>query len=124
MHLITIMHEMSLAMNIVDIALKTAKQSNAEKINAIEIEVGTLAGVMTDALTFCLEAASKNTAAEHAVIEIIKTPGKARCQGCNMEFNIQAYFEECPDCGEFLTDIIQGKDLRVLSITVDEEENV
>jgi Zn finger protein HypA/HybF involved in hydrogenase expression len=49
------MHEMSLAINIVEIACQTAKQNGAEEITSIEIDVGQLAGVLEDSLSFCFK---------------------------------------------------------------------
>ena len=55
------MHELSIAMSIVDIAAEYAARDNAKCVTEIEIEVGTLAGVVIDALDFAMEAAIKNT---------------------------------------------------------------
>ena len=49
------MHEFSIALNIVDIASKTATDASATKINEVEIEVGILSGVIIEALEFALE---------------------------------------------------------------------
>ena len=57
---------MSLAMNIVDLAVTNARAESAQKINQIELDIGSLAGVMIDSLEFCFEAASKETIAEEA----------------------------------------------------------
>ena len=58
------MHEMSIAMNIVDIAVQTAKANKAKKINSISVEIGALSGVVPEALEFCFEAATQNTMAQ------------------------------------------------------------
>ena len=56
------MHELSIAMSIVDIAADYAARDNAKCVTEIEIEVGTLAGVVIDALDFAMEAASISNA--------------------------------------------------------------
>ena len=45
------MHEFSIALNIVDIASRTAKKAKAKKINEVEIEVGIISGVIVEALS-------------------------------------------------------------------------
>jgi len=114
------MHEMSLAMNIVDLAVSEANAAGGQKINEIELAVGTLAGVMVDSLTFCFEAVVKGTAAEGARLKITETRGKGKCRNCDQEFEVDSFFAQCPQCGEYMVDIIQGRDLKVVSITVDE----
>lgn len=114
------MHEMSLAMNIVDLAVSKAQSEGSQKINQIEIEIGSLAGVMIDSLEFCFEAASKETIAEGADFKIIEVQGKGHCQGCDFSFAVDSLIAQCHKCNEYCVVITQGKELRVVSITVDE----
>jgi Zn finger protein HypA/HybF involved in hydrogenase expression len=46
------MHEMSLAMNIADLAVQTATREGARRIASVELEIERLAGVMAEALSF------------------------------------------------------------------------
>lgn len=114
------MHEMSLAMNIVEIAEKTARSQDGRLINRIEVEVGSLAGVMGEALSFCFQAAAQGTMAAGATLEIIPVAAKARCSGCGKIETVQTFFDDCPHCRGHLIDILEGRELRVLSITIDE----
>ena len=113
------MHEMTLAINIVKIACKTANQNGADKINSIEVEVGKLAGVLEDSLAFCFEAARNNSIAKDAQLKILTIPGKAHCIACDDSFDTDTFFTLCPECDGIAIDIIQGKDLRIKSINVD-----
>ena len=74
------MHEFSIAVNMVDIALDYAGRSNAEIVNEIELEIGDLSGVVIDAMTFAMEAATKGTILEKAKLKITQVPGKGRCR--------------------------------------------
>lgn len=114
------MHEMSLAMNIVDLAVSKAQAGGGRKINQIEVEIGSLAGVMTDSLEFCFEAASRETIAAEAYLKIIEVQGKGNCQGCGVVFPVESLMAQCPQCSEYCVSITQGRELRVVSITVDE----
>lgn len=113
------MHEFSIALNIVDIASRTAKKANAKKINEVEIEVGILSGVIVEALEFALESAVKDTPLKDAKITIIKIKASAKCDECNTEFNPENYIENCPACSSFKYSILHGRELRVKSINVD-----
>ncbi len=113
------MHEFSIALNIVDIASKTATDATATKINEVEIEVGILSGVIIEALEFALESAVKNTLLENAKIIINRIKARAKCNNCNTEFEPVDLIAECPVCSSYDFKIINGRELRVKSINVD-----
>jgi hydrogenase nickel incorporation protein HypA/HybF len=114
------MHEMSLAMGIVDLVTAKAEDGAAKKINQVELEVGQLSGVMVEALTFCFEAAAKDTLAQGAQLDVVRVEGRARCLACETSFAAESLVMQCPKCESYATDIVQGKELRVLSLVVDE----
>jgi hydrogenase nickel incorporation protein HypA/HybF len=113
------MHEFSIALNIVDIALKTAKNEGAEKVNEIEIDIGILSGVVIEALEFALESAVKNSMLEGAQIIINKIKAAAICNNCHAEFEPDDAAARCPDCKSVDFDIVRGRELRVKSINID-----
>jgi hydrogenase nickel incorporation protein HypA/HybF len=116
---INIMHEFSLALNIIDIASETASQANADTISSVEIEVGSLSGVIIEALEFALDTAKENTILKSSEIHITSLPAEAICRQCKKEFVPESFYAPCPQCGSFNFDIIRGKELKVKSITVD-----
>ncbi len=110
------MHEMSIAMSIVKIAEKEAKKAQVSEFAAIDLEIGTLAGIEFDALNFVWEAAVKKTVLEKAEKRIKKIQAKARCGDCDKVYSPEFIHDNCPDCGSFLKTILQGKELRVKSL--------
>ena len=110
------MHEMSIAMSIVNIADKEAKKAQVTEFAAIEMEIGTLAGIEFDALDFVWPAAVKGTVLENAEKRIRKIPAKARCGDCDKVYPLDYIYDNCSNCGSFLKSIIQGKELRVKSL--------
>ena len=113
------MHEFSIAVNMVDIALEYAEKSNAARVNEIELEIGGLSGVVDDAMEFAMEAAIKGTLLENAKVKIVKIPGLAICSSCGNKFKIENFFDPCTKCGAYNPDIISGKELRVKSLNID-----
>jgi hydrogenase nickel incorporation protein HypA/HybF len=113
------MHEFSIALSIVDLAEEYARKDNAREVKEVEVEVGELSGIVIDALEFALESAVKNTMLENAGIRILLVPGKARCRKCRHEYPAGELYAPCPECGSSFPDVIQGKDLRLKSLTVD-----
>ena len=113
------MHEMSLAVSIVNIAVQTAEKNQAKKINAISVEVGALAGVMRDALEFCFTEAVKNTMAENASLEYIHIPASATCEHCGQQFETDERASQCPECSNMVFQLSGGTEFRVKNINVD-----
>ncbi|WP_457566274.1 hydrogenase maturation nickel metallochaperone HypA [Caldithrix abyssi] len=112
------MHEMSIAMNIVDIAVQTAQKNGAHKINSITVEIGALSGVVPEALEFCFEAATKETMAEGCRLEIVYLKAQAECSGCGFKFETDQFLNLCPQCGEQVF-AAGGQQLQVKAINVD-----
>lgn len=112
------MHELSIVMGIIDIAEEEVRKSNARKVESIELEIGTMAGVEQQALDFAWDAAVRNTVLSNAQREIILVQAKARCMDCGIEFPVKDRFEPCPVCHDFLNEFIGGKELRVKSLVV------
>lgn len=133
------MHELSIAMEIVDICEEFARNTVADNnsspplsasetsspvkqepqsIKEIEIEVGDMSGVVFESLEFALNMTVKNTMLENADISIIRIAGKANCNECKTKFKVSELYTPCPTCGKYDFTIIQGKELRVKSITI------
>ncbi len=112
------MHEMTIAVNIVDIALQTARAADAQKINTVTVEVGALSGVEPEALEFCFSEACRGTAAQNAKLELILIPAKAHCSHCGNTFETNHFLNLCPQCGQ---EVIAsgGQELKVKTINVD-----
>jgi hydrogenase nickel incorporation protein HypA/HybF len=113
------MHELSIAVGIVDLAEKEAEKAGAGRILSIELEIGKLSGVELDALEFAWPVAVKNTMLEKTEKVIIEVPGKAKCSACGAVFDLTNLYDACPQCSGFMKDIIQGKELRIKSLIVD-----
>jgi len=107
---------MSVALSIVKIAETEAKKANVQEFSAIDLEIGTLAGIEFDSLNFVWDSAVKDTVLEKAAIRIMKIPAKARCEDCEKTYDIEFIHENCPYCDSFRKLITQGKELRIKSL--------
>jgi len=112
------MHELSIAMGIVDIAQKEIDKVNAKKVDVIELEIGTLAGIEFDALDFVWPSAVKNTVLENATKKIKIIHGEAQCSDCETVFKLDNIYDACPNCKSYLKGILKGKELLVKSLEV------
>lgn len=114
------MHEMSMAMRIIEIAVAEGHKAEAMAIDEIEVEVGQLAGVMADSLAFCLDAAARGTMAERAAFTLIQIAGRGHCLSCQREVAVSEFPAECPICHGYGVKIVNGTELKIRSISVDE----
>lgn len=112
------MHELSIAMNIVEIAKKEIEKSNSTSVSEIKLEIGKMSGVVLDALEFAMDEAKKNSVLENAKIIMTEKVAKAKCANCNHIFEINEIYEPCPKCNTFYSDVIEGKDMIVKSLIV------
>ena len=112
------MHELSIALGIVKIAEDETKKANAKKVDLIELEIGTLAGIEFDSLDFVWPSAVKDTVLGKCKKSTIIIEAKGKCLDCDTIFDLKNVFDPCPKCNSFLKGIIQGKELRVKSIEV------
>jgi len=112
------MHEMSIAMNIVNIACIEAEKENAKFIASIEIEIGKLSGVMVDSLKFCYDSACRGTLAESSELLINELSAMALCKKCDHSFEIDSFMALCPQCESYEIDILQGRELRLKAVSV------
>jgi len=115
------MHEMSIAIKIVELAEAEARAAGARRINRVEVEVGALAGVLADSLRFCFEAACRATLAEGAELAIVEIAGLGQCASCGEEGPLAELLALCPACGGFMRPL-KGRELRLLSLNIDERE--
>jgi len=113
------MHELSIAMSIVEIATDHAQKDGAERVTEIDIEVGSLSGVVVEALDFAMEVAIKDTICRDAKWNIILIEAKAFCAGKKKEYDVSDLYSPCPFCGEYGHELKQGKEMRVKSLLVE-----
>ena len=114
------MHEMSIAMNIIELASKAALTEGSDRIKDIEVEIGAMSGVLIDSLEFCFEAAARNTPADGATLTIHTIPAKGQCTDCNKISAVTSLASQCQHCGAYLLGLISGKDMKIKAITIDE----
>ncbi len=103
------MHELGITQNIVAIVCEHAK---GKPVARVVLEVGQLAGVMSDAVRFCFDVVAKETALEGATLEIREIPARARCGACGNEFTQRSLYEPCP-CGSRDFERVSGEELNV-----------
>lgn len=110
------MHELSLALEVIELVQREADQRRITSVQEILIEVGDLSGVEADAFQSALELLVNGSILETTVIQIQRTPGKGRCTSCDKEIDMNHRLSVCPDCLRFPSEISGGDEFRVVSL--------
>lgn len=112
------MHELSIVLNIVDLAEEQVQKHHARTVERIELDIGTLAGIEFDALDFAWKAGTQKSVLENAERQVNRIEGRARCTQCGTEFTVTEPFQPCPTCHDYLNEFIQGKELKIKNMTL------
>jgi hydrogenase nickel incorporation protein HypA/HybF len=114
------MHELSIAMGIVDAALEESEKRRV-KVSAVHLRLGALSGVVKDALLFSYEVACQDTALAGSRLLVEDLPVIIFCHQCKQQVQLESVqLFACPKCGMPTMDIRQGKELEVFALEVDE----
>ena len=114
------MHELSIAMSIVDAAAEEAARRGASRVNAVHMKLGPLSGVVKDALFFSFEVACEGTALAGSRLVIEDAPVIAYCAHCCEQQTIESIQKlACPRCGELTPEVMQGRELLVTALEIE-----
>ena len=108
------MHELGITQEVVSIA---TEHSGGRRVTRVVLEIGKLSGMLPDSVRFCFELCAQGTVVEGAVLEVIETPGLARCRVCGSEVSLDRPFGQCA-CGNTDLEWLTGDELRVRELEV------
>ena len=116
------MHELSIAMGIVDAALEEA-QSRGVQVSAVHLRLGALSGVVKEALLFSYEVACQDTPLQGSQLIVEDVPVIVFCEQCQKERHLHSVqLFVCPECGEPTMDVRQGREIQVFALEVQENK--
>ena len=95
---------------------EAAAAAGAKRIVKLRLRIGTLSGVVPEALHFAFDVAREGTPAAAAALEIESVPAVCWCAGCQAEFACTDLFTECPRCHDFSGDLRRGRELDIAAV--------
>ena len=116
------MHEMGIAIQIMNIVQQSLPPDEDLKVKTIHLRVGKLTAIVPQSLRFCMEVVTKDTPAEGADLEFTEVPLVVYCSECGDETEIQQPPFKCSACGSDKVDIVSGREMIVESIEVEESQ--
>lgn len=115
------MHEMGLALEIIDIATASIPADLAgARVERVNLTVGKLSAVVPESLRFCFQVASRETPLEGAELNIEEVPVVARCHQCDHQWTIETPVFRCPVCDGTRIEVVSGRELDIRSIELEE----
>jgi hydrogenase nickel incorporation protein HypA/HybF len=111
------MHELSIAMSIIELAMDEAESRGASGVGAVYLKLGPLSGVVKEALLFSYEAACLQTPLEGSRLFIEEVPVVVNCPVCRQSRHAQSIQSLCcAVCGTPTPDVLEGRELQVTGL--------
>ena len=113
------MHELAIMDSALNLALDQAQKAGATKVHALRLRIGTLSGVVPEALQFAFEALTPGTLAEGAALDIENVPARFWCHSCTREFQADDFLAECPGCHQPSGNLRAGREMELASMEIE-----
>lgn len=114
------MHELSIALSILDIAAEEAERQGLANVVAIHLKLGPLAGVVKAALLSAFELAREGSAMPRVELVVEEVPVVAYCHCCESEQPTASMQEfSCSQCGTPAAELVHGDELDIVGLEVE-----
>lgn len=113
------MHELSIALSIIDLAAEEAERQGG-RVVAVHLKLGHLSGVVKDALVSAYDLAREQTSLEQSELIVEEVPVVVHCSACAARHTLPSVQElRCPVCGGPPSDIVSGRELEVVALEIE-----
>lgn len=113
------MHELSIALSIVDGVLEEAQRHGAAQVEAVYLRLGRLSGVDKEALLFSYQIATQDTPLERSRLVVEDVEVTLFCPLCREERPSRGSRElVCSVCGEVGERAVHGEELEINKLEI------
>ena len=114
------MHELSIAISILETAEIEAERLAATDVRAIHLRLGPLSGVVKRALMSAFELAREDSPFTSCCLVIEDMPLAGFCTTCEAERSVQSPQQlACSTCGTPIAKITRGRELEITAMEID-----
>jgi hydrogenase nickel incorporation protein HypA/HybF len=108
------MHELGI---VTEVVAAVEGRAAGRRVRRVVLQIGQLTAIAPDAVRFCFDLVAEGTAVEGAVLEIVETPGRARCRACDSEIGVAWPIFACA-CGAVDLDVLAGDEVLIREMEV------
>ncbi len=116
------MHEVSICQSIINSLETELEEEKLEQVREVYLKVGILSAIEPAILKHAFSFMIADTPLQHAVLQINQVDILAACNQCGTRCKVENYRFVCPDCGTPLSDIVEGNELQIYKIVLEETE--
>ncbi len=114
------MHELSIALGIIDIADEEAAPLGPGTIAAVHVKLGPLSGVVKEALVSAFDLAREGSSLARSSLVFEDVPITVFCPSCGSPRPVKSVYDlSCQLCGTPGTEVISGRELEVVAMEVE-----
>jgi hydrogenase nickel incorporation protein HypA/HybF len=114
------MHELSIALGIVDLAAEAVERQGGGRVVAVHLRLGPLSGVVCTALRSAYELAREGSVLAAAELVVEEVPLVAYCPTCAAErIPAALYLLLCPVCDTPMPEVVRGRELEVTALEME-----
>jgi hydrogenase nickel incorporation protein HypA/HybF len=115
------MHELSIAMSMIDMASQEAASRGGARVCALHLKLGLLSGVVKEALLFSYDVACQGTPLEGSRLVIEEVPVTVYCTSCDAESSLSSIQHFCcAVCHKPTDTVVRGKELEVIALEIEQ----
>ena len=124
-YLAVAMHELSIALSLIDVATEAIISSHATgRVAAVRVRVGLLSGIDRDALAFSFDVAASGSVLEGARLHVEDVAVTAWCPSCAAERAVVSISSRrCTVCRTIAPRIVRGEELELVGVEIEEDGN-
>jgi len=117
------MHELSIVTSVVESVTESLAAYPGARVLEVRLRVGALASVVVESLEFCWGIASEDTPLEGSRLVVNVLPVVIHCAACDRDSQLDGVQSfRCAQCGEPCGEMLQGRELEIESVEIDEVE--
>jgi len=114
------MHELSIAEAIINSTLDEITEYEGSKVEEVGLRIGSLSGVMPDALDFAFGIAVRDTRLDGSSLKMEIVPATGICSDCGEKCSFEMTPFACPACGSFNIELEGGYELDISYIKIED----
>lgn len=114
-------HEVSVALAMIDELQKIAERNGAKKILHVRLKIGRMSGIVVDSLKFAFDAVKlEQPLTASAEIMIDEVPLIYKCNECGRSFETDSlYFPSCTECGSYNLTVLSGEEQHIENVEIE-----